>query len=32
MKRLICKLSDKWTLQAESDAANSTDIIYILEH
>lgn len=32
VKRLIYKLSDKWTLQAESGAANSADIIYTLEH
>lgn len=32
VKRLIYKLSEKWTLQAESGAANSADIIYTLEH
>ncbi|HEV2321537.1 MAG TPA: translocation/assembly module TamB domain-containing protein, partial [Gammaproteobacteria bacterium] len=32
VKRLIYKLSDKWTLQAESGTASSADIIYTLEH
>lgn len=32
VKRLIYKLSDKWTLQAESGVASSADIIYTLEH
>jgi translocation and assembly module TamB len=32
VKRLIYKLSEKWTLQAESGTASSADIIYTLEH